>query len=161
MAAKGCNNTMGRYGTKTSRPRASNGHRFPCPALLFYLNEIILVFMWGNREAAPVGDKVLYNGKKLPPICLFAYPPIRLSVHLPSQPELKPEAWLSVWVSGLASWASGLAGWPRSGDEQTDVQMNGTEFLPFYRTSSLTKSAAQKDVSWSCSQCFPAFLLPI
>ena len=44
----------------------------------------------------------------------------------PSQPGLKPEAWLAGlalglagWASGLAGWASGQAGWPRGGDVHT------------------------------------------
>ena len=38
----------------TSRQKASNGQRFPCPALISFL-----VFMGGRRAAAPIGDKVL------------------------------------------------------------------------------------------------------
>ena len=41
------------FSLKTSRPKASNGQRFPCPALLFS------VFMGGSRAAAPIGDEVL------------------------------------------------------------------------------------------------------
>ena len=37
----------------TSRPKASNGQRFPCPSLLFS------VFIGGSRAAALIGDKVL------------------------------------------------------------------------------------------------------
>ena len=37
----------------TSRPRASYGQRFPCPALLFS------VFIGGSRAAVLIGDKVL------------------------------------------------------------------------------------------------------
>ena len=39
--------------SKTSFPKASNGQRFPCPAVPS------LVFLGGSRAAAPIGDKVL------------------------------------------------------------------------------------------------------
>ena len=45
--------------TVISYPRASNGQQFSSPALLFYLNEIFLVFIGGSMAAALIGDKVL------------------------------------------------------------------------------------------------------
>ena len=44
---------------ETSRPKASNGQRFPCPVLLLSLNKIFLVFLRESRAAALIGDKVL------------------------------------------------------------------------------------------------------
>ena len=46
--------------------RASNGQRFPCPALPLFLNEVFLVFLvflGVSKAASLIGDKVLYNGE--------------------------------------------------------------------------------------------------
>ena len=42
----------------TTRQEASNGQRFPCPALLFFYCFFFSYFN-GSRAAAPVGDEVL------------------------------------------------------------------------------------------------------
>ena len=42
----------------TSRPGASNGQQFPCPAVLFFLL-FFFSYLNGSRAAAPVGDEVL------------------------------------------------------------------------------------------------------
>ena len=49
------------YKIEKSCLKASNGHRFPCTALLLFSNKIFLVLLRGNRAAAPIGDKVLHN----------------------------------------------------------------------------------------------------
>ena len=53
------NKAKGRRRERTSRPKASNGQRFPRPAQLLLLNESFLVFIGGSGAAAPIEDKVL------------------------------------------------------------------------------------------------------
>ena len=78
-----------------SSPKASNGQQFPCPALLSPW------FSWGRQGSSPDrgrspvewGDFTYVNTYK----CLSVHSPlwaIQLGLR-PSQPELKPEAWLS------------------------------------------------------------------
>ena len=44
---------------RTSRPGASNGQQYPCPAVLFFLIVFFFSYRNGSRAAAPVGDEVL------------------------------------------------------------------------------------------------------
>ena len=46
-------------GKRNSRPKASNGQQFPCPAKLLFSNLLDLSFLCRSRAAAPVGDEVL------------------------------------------------------------------------------------------------------
>ena len=65
----------------TSRPKASNGQWFPCPALPS------LVLLGGSRAAAPIGYEVLQNGEIFRPT---VRPYVRRSVR-PYVPPLRAQ----------------------------------------------------------------------
>jgi hypothetical protein len=83
----------------TSRPKASSGQQYPCPAFLYWPRS-----SFGKQVSGPDRGQSPVEWGDFPYVHSSVRPSVRPSVH--PFPPLRPETWLVVWAWGLADWGT-------------------------------------------------------